>query len=112
MNALDGAGHNFSLEHDAGGAPVPGFLHKVQGVNTAERAFTEIARHPAVLPLAQLLLGADSLDIFGTKFFPKLAPTAALPGGGISVNWHQDNFVSTNMGCCSILKVELVGCFF
>ena len=32
------------------------------------------------------------LDIFGTKFFPKLPATAALPTGGISVNWHQDNF--------------------
>ena len=86
------AGHSFSLEVDGAGAAVPGFLHKVQGVNTAERRFLEIARHPAVFPIVQELLGSAELDIFGTKFFPKLGATDALPTGGISVRWHQDNF--------------------
>ena len=37
-------------------------------------------------------LGADdylsdrTIDVFGTKFFPKL------PGGGTSTHWHQDNY--------------------
>ena len=83
------AGHSFSLEVDGAGAAVPGFLHKVQGVNTAERRFLEIARHPAVFPIVQELLGSAELDIFGTKFFPKLGATDALPTGGISVRWHQ-----------------------
>jgi hypothetical protein len=87
----NGAGYSFSLEAYEG-ETVPGFLHKVQGVNTCERAFNEIARHPSVLPLVAELLGSPQLDIFGTKFFPKLPATAALPTGGISVNWHQDNF--------------------
>jgi hypothetical protein len=53
--ALDGpsgdstAGYSFSLESFEG-APVAGFLHKVQGVNTCEAAFNEIARHPSILP--------------------------------------------------------------
>lgn len=85
------AGYSFSLESFEG-TPVPGFLHKVQGVNTYESAFNEIARHPSILPKVQELLGSPELDIFGTKFFPKLPATDALPTGGISVNWHQDNF--------------------
>ena len=85
------AGYSFSLESFEG-TPVPGFLHKVQGVNTCESAFNEIARHPSILPKVQELLGSPKLDIFGTKFFPKLPATEALPTGGVSVNWHQDNF--------------------
>lgn len=85
------AGYSFSLESHEG-TIVPGFLHKVQGVNTCQVEFNEIARHPSVLPVVQELLGSPELDIFGTKFFPKLPATSALPTGGISVNWHQDNF--------------------
>lgn len=62
-----------------------GFLHKVQGVSTLEPRFLEIARYGPILAVLQELLGEKELDIFGTKFFPKLP-------GGISVNWHQDNF--------------------
>jgi hypothetical protein len=55
----DGAGYSFSLavdpvieNHGSGG-----FLHKVQGVSTAEPRFVEIARHPSILPVLQELLG-------------------------------------------------------
>ena len=71
------AGYSFSLESYQG-APVPGFLHKVQGVNTCERGFNEIARHPSVLPVVQELLGSPQVDIFGTKFFPKLPATVRI----------------------------------
>ena len=44
-----------------------GCLEQVQGVSTAERGFLQIARHRAVLPVVQALLGCRQLDIFGTK---------------------------------------------
>lgn len=79
-------GHSFSLEQDPiNGGRKAGVLHKVQGVITAEPRFMNIARHPSILPIVQGLLCEQELDIFGTKFFPKLP-------GGTSVNWHQDNF--------------------
>ena len=76
---------HFSLELDEDGQPIPGLLHKVQGVCLAEPRTLELAREPAILERVAALLGPD-LDVFGTKFFPKL------PNGGTSTHWHQDNF--------------------
>jgi ectoine hydroxylase-related dioxygenase (phytanoyl-CoA dioxygenase family) len=45
----------------------------------------ELAGYAAILDRVEALLGRD-IDVFGTKFFPKL------PGGGTSTHWHQDNF--------------------
>ena len=65
--------------------PVPGFLHKVQGVCVVEPKVLDLAREPEILSRVETLVGPD-IDVFGTKFFPKL------PNGGTSVHWHQDNF--------------------
>ena len=83
---LEGHEAHFSLELDPGGAPVAGVLHKVQGVCLVEPRLLELlASAPEVLDRVEDLLGPD-IDVFGTKFFPKLA------GGGTSTHWHQDNF--------------------
>ena len=50
----------------------------------------ELAREPAILDRVEALLGSD-IDVFGTKFFPKL------PNGGTSTRWHQDNFYFRTM---------------
>ena len=50
-----------------------------------ESRVLEIASTPMILDLVEKLTGTD-IDVFGTKFFPKL------PHGGTSVMWHQDNF--------------------
>ena len=76
---------HWSLELDDEGEPIPGFLHKVQGVCVVDSRILELAREPAVLDRVEALVGPE-IDVFGTKFFPKL------PGGGSSVYWHQDNF--------------------
>ena len=78
-------GH-FSLELDADGRPVPGLLHKVQGVCVVDSRVLDLAREPAIVDRAAELLGCEEVDVFGTKFFPKL------PGGGTSTHWHQDNY--------------------
>jgi hypothetical protein len=84
--ALDEHEGHFSLELDADGKPVPGLLHKVQGVCVAApQLLPLLAGAPPILDRIQALAGAD-IDVFGTKFFPKLA------GGGTSTQWHQDNF--------------------
>ena len=77
--------HSFSLELDGDGNPIPGMLHKVQGVCVVEPRILSLAKEAAILDRAEALLGPD-IDVFGTKFFPKLA------GGGTSTHWHQDNF--------------------
>ena len=76
---------HFSLEIDEQKVPIPGMLHKVQGVCLAEPRILELAKEKAILDIVEELLGPN-LDVFGTKFFPKLA------GGGTSTHWHQDNF--------------------
>ena len=76
---------HFSLELNADGAPIPGLLHKVQGVCVVEPRVLDLASEPALLDRVEDLVGPD-IDVFGTKFFPKL------PGGGTSTHWHQDNF--------------------
>ncbi len=76
---------HWTLELDDQGNPRPGLLHKVQGVCVVEPRILELAREPAILDRVESLLG-PSIDVFGTKFFPKL------PNGGTSTHWHQDNF--------------------
>ena len=83
-NALSEPIPHFSLELDAQGQPLVGMLHKVQGVCVVEPRLLELAREPAIVDRVAALVGPD-LDVFGTKFFPKLA-------GGTSTHWHQDNF--------------------
>ncbi len=73
------------LELDASEKPVPGRLHKVQGVCIVEPRTLQLASEPAILDRVQALLGPN-LDIFGTKFFPKL------PAGGTSTHWQQDSY--------------------
>ncbi len=82
---LSESGGHFSLELDGSEKPIPGMLHKVQGVCVAEPRILELAKEAAILDRVEALLGPD-IDVFGTKFFPKLA------GGGTSTHWHQDNF--------------------
>lgn len=76
---------HFSLEFDATQALIPGLLHKVQGVCVVEPQVLALAAYAAILDRVEALLGQE-IDVFGTKFFPKL------PGGGTSTHWHQDNF--------------------
>mgnify|MGYP002640813779 CR=1 FL=1 len=78
-------GH-FTLELDADGAPQPGLLHKVQGVCVFEPRILQLAQEAAIVERVVALVGSDEVDVFGTKFFPKLA------GGGTSTHWHQDNY--------------------
>ena len=77
---------HFSLELNADGSPRPGLLHKVQGVCVVEPRILELAREPAIVKRVVPLVGHQEVDVFGTKFFPKLA------GGGTSTHWHQDNY--------------------
>ncbi len=76
---------HFALELDAEEKPLPGVLHKVQGVCEVEPRLVALAGEPAITDRVAALIGPD-LDVFGTKFFPKL------PGGGSSTHWHQDNY--------------------
>ncbi len=79
-------GH-FSLELDGDGRPRPGLLHKVQGVCVVELQESSTWRvSPPSSTGPPTLLGSGDVDVFGTKFFPKL------PGGGTSTHWHQDNY--------------------
>ncbi len=75
----------FSLELDGDEKPIPGMLHKIQGVCVADERILELAKEQAILDRVEALLGPD-LGVFGTKFFPKLA------SGGTSTHWHQDNY--------------------
>jgi hypothetical protein len=85
-NTLPAPAPHFSLELTQEGEAIPGRLHKVQGVCVAEPRLKALAAHPLITERAAQLLQADDLDVFGTKFFPKLG------GGGTSTHWHQDNF--------------------
>jgi len=75
----------FSLAPDAAGKPLPGVLHKVQGVGVVDPAWLELAAWPALLEIVAELLG-DSVDCFGTKFFPMDR------AGASSTGWHTDNY--------------------
>lgn len=73
------------LEKDADGRPIPGMLHKIQAVALTDPGVMALAREPEIVGRVTSLIG-HQIDMFGSKFFPKL------PGGGTSVDWHQDNF--------------------
>lgn len=75
----------WSLEYDEKGDPVAGLVHKIQGVCQVDPRVLDLASEPAILDRVTSLVG-DDIDVFGTKFFPKL------PNGGTSTHWHQDNF--------------------
>lgn len=77
---------HWTLELDENGTPRPGLLHKIQGVCVVDSRVLELAREPAILERVSAILNAEELDVFGTKFFPKL------PNGGTSTGWHQDNY--------------------
>ncbi len=76
---------HWTLELDDSGAPRAGLLHKIQGVCVVDPRVLALAREPAILDRVEALIGAN-IDVFGTKFFPKL------PHGGTSTHWHQDNY--------------------
>ena len=75
----------YYLELDRNNTPITGMLHKVQGVCVADPRILEMASQIEILDRIEELIGSN-IDVFGTKFFPKL------PGGGTSTSWHQDNF--------------------
>ena len=76
---------HWALELDERGEPRAGLLHKVQGVCVVDDRVLELAREPAIVDRVAVLIG-QNIDVFGTKFFPKL------PDGGTSTRWHQDNY--------------------
>ena len=81
---------HFSFEYNAQGKEIPGMLHKVQGVCVVEPRVLEIAGDDELLDVVESLIGPN-IDVFGTKFFPKL------PKFGTSTSWHQDNhYFGTN----------------
>jgi ectoine hydroxylase-related dioxygenase (phytanoyl-CoA dioxygenase family) len=82
MTVSDGA---FNLSPDAEGKPMPGQLHKVQGVCVVDERVLGLAQEPEILDCVSSLLGPN-LDIFGTKFFPMTLR------GATSTSWHQDNY--------------------
>ena len=101
---------HWTLEYDDDGKVQAGLLHKVQGVCLVESRVLELASEPAILDRVSDLVGGD-IDVFGTKFFPKL------PNGGTSTNWHQDNvYFGTNtariISCATYLEAadEANGC--
>tara|TARA_B100001250_G_scaffold414580_1_gene454130 strand:- start:4986 stop:5732 length:747 start_codon:yes stop_codon:yes gene_type:complete len=83
-NLKDHAGPYY-LELDKDNTPIAGMLHKVQGVCVADPRLLAMASQIEILDRIEGLVGSN-IDVFGTKFFPKL------PGGGTSTSWHQDNF--------------------
>ena len=76
---------HWNFEIGADQTPIPGLLHKIQGVCVVEPQILSLAGEPAILDRVETLSGPN-IDVFGTKFFPKL------PKIGTSVRWHQDNF--------------------
>ena len=71
----------FGLELREDGSAIPGFLHKIQGVCVVEPQLLELNREPAIVEHVSTLLGhPERIDVFGTKFSPKL------PGGGTSTH--------------------------
>jgi phytanoyl-CoA hydroxylase len=80
----------FNLAPDEAGKPIPGRLHKIQGVALADERVLDLAREPEILDRVESLIG-PSLDVFGTKFYPMLVR------GATSTGWHQDNhYFGTN----------------
>jgi ectoine hydroxylase-related dioxygenase (phytanoyl-CoA dioxygenase family) len=88
--ALTEPGGGFHLAPDEQGQPIPGLLHKDQGVGVVDERVLDLAREPALLDRVESLIGPNS-DVFGTKFFPMLVR------GATSTGWHQDNhYFGTN----------------
>ena len=81
---------HWSLALDAEGRPMPGRLHKIQGVGVVDERVLKLASDPEILDRVESLIGPE-IDVFGTKFFPMLGPKAT------STGWHQDNhYFGTN----------------
>ncbi len=59
----------FNLAPDADGQPMPGQLHKIQGVCVVDERVLDLAKEPEILDRVSSLLGPN-LDMFGSKFFP------------------------------------------
>jgi phytanoyl-CoA hydroxylase len=80
----------YNLAPDDQGRPIPGRLHKLQGVCIAEPRVLGLAREPELLDRVESLIGPN-IDVFGTKFYPMLVR------GATSTGWHQDNhYFGTN----------------
>ena len=62
---------HWKFEIDADRQQNPELLHKIQGVCIVESRVLEIASTPMILDIVEKLTGTD-IDVFGTKFFPKL----------------------------------------
>ena len=83
--ALQESRGGYNLAPDEEGRPIPGRLHKIQGVYVEEARVLELAKEPQILDRAESLLGPN-IDMFGSKFFPMLV------AGATSTGWHQDNY--------------------
>jgi hypothetical protein len=83
--ALRESDNGFCLAPDADEKPIPGLLHKVQGVCLVEPEVLDLARESEILDRVESLLGPD-IDMFGSKFFPMMVR------GATSTGWHQDNY--------------------
>jgi ectoine hydroxylase-related dioxygenase (phytanoyl-CoA dioxygenase family) len=80
----------YNLAPDEEGKPIPGRLHKIQGVGVVDERVLALAREPAILDRLESLLGPN-IDVFGTKFYPMMVR------GATSTGWHQDNhYFGTN----------------
>ena len=88
--ALTESQGHFNLAPDEAGKPIPGRLHKIQGVGEVDQRVLDLAREPEILDRVESLVGPN-LDVFGTKFYPMLVR------GATSTGWHQDNhYFGTN----------------
>ncbi len=91
-SAMEKPSEHFSLAPDAAGNPIPGLLHKVQGVCVADDRVLGLAKLPQILSRVESLIGPN-IDMFGSKFFPMHT------AGATSTGWHQDNhYFGTNSG--------------
>src|SRR5437016_4809641 len=63
----------YQLTLDEAGKPIPGRLHKIQGVGVEEARVLELVGEPEILDRVECLIGSK-IDVFGTKFFPMLGP--------------------------------------
>src|SRR5690349_14047414 len=80
----------YNLAPDEEGRPIPGRLHKLQGVGVVDERVLGLAREPEILDRVESLIGPN-IDVFGTKFYPMLVR------GATSTGWHQDNhYFGTN----------------
>ena len=59
---------HWSFEFGEDHEPIPGFLHKIQGVCVVEPKVLDLAQEPEILDRVQTLVGSN-IDVFGTKFF-------------------------------------------